>query len=252
MPMFSATVRRRRVVFRHGMITSLPQNTATTTTATTHPARSRTELEKIRRGKQVKNSDMDLVGNEVTSEGYTMIGKGQEQSHIPNLFTSLPPLRDLLTTETTVAQDESLKECLPFLTAGDDPYRSLFDFGSGGLPRLEREKHVKFLHTCLKNLSDSYVGLDASRPWQVYWVLTGLSLLGENVQQYRERSIMLLYRPWTELTKVGTQSSADRYPHAESRWWLRRWSRSRIALRPILCSDTEPRYGWWEGKLGID
>ena len=48
------------------------------------------------------------------------------------------------------------------------------------------------------------------------------------------------------------QSRADFYAHAKSRWWLWRGSRSNVTLRRIICSDTEPRYGWWKGSLGYD
>jgi protein farnesyltransferase subunit beta len=29
--------------------------------------------------------------------------------------------------------------------------------------------------------------LDASRPWMMYWVLCGLSLMGHDISPYRER-----------------------------------------------------------------
>jgi len=104
----------------------------------------------------------------------------------PNLFTSLPPIRDPLVTETSIVQDETVQRCLPSL-AGTEIGKSPLDFNVYGLPYLERRKHVRFLHARLQDLPSGFVGYDASRPWIVYWALTGLSLLGEDVSIYRER-----------------------------------------------------------------
>lgn len=76
-----------------------------------------------------------------------------------------------------------MEECLPLLSGFEDPT----DLNTCGIPRLEREKHVGFLRQSLKTLAAGYVGFDASRPWIVYWVLAGLTLLGEDVQAYKER-----------------------------------------------------------------
>ncbi|CAL8143602.1 unnamed protein product [Orchesella dallaii] len=43
---------------------------------------------------------------------------------------------------------------------------------------LQREKHIAFLRRGLKQLSDAYEALDASRPWLCYWILHSLNLLG--------------------------------------------------------------------------
>ncbi len=118
----------------------------------------------------------------------TVLGMYQGGTVIPELFTSLPPFRrDHPQTETTIAQDETVQLCLPLLVGVQDSSRSILDFNSHGLLRLEREKHLKFLHKSLRTLGASYVAMDASRPWQIYWSLAGLSMLDENVQQYRER-----------------------------------------------------------------
>lgn len=44
-------------------------------------------------------------------------------------------------------------------------------------PRLEREHHIAFLKSGLKELSSSYQCLDASRTWLCYWILHSLDLL---------------------------------------------------------------------------
>ncbi|MCJ1270655.1 CAAX farnesyltransferase (FTase) subunit beta [Lobaria immixta] len=137
---------------------------------------------------------MDPVGIGKTSdiEWDTMLGVDQNGYFIPDLFTSLPPLQDTLETKTSRVQDETVQECLPLLAGIHDPSRSLFDFNSHGLPRLEREKHIKYLHSCLNELPARFVVHDASRPWILYWVLAGLCLLGEDVQQYRSRVVQTL------------------------------------------------------------
>ena len=104
--------------------------------------------------------------------------------NVPSIFKSLPPIKDPLTTETSISQDETIQECLPFL-AGEG--RSLFDLNHHGIPGLEREKHIEYLHERLGELPAGFVAFDAARPWLIYWTLTGLCLLGENVDQYRSR-----------------------------------------------------------------
>ncbi|KAH8897044.1 terpenoid cyclases/Protein prenyltransferase [Thozetella sp. PMI_491] len=101
---------------------------------------------------------------------------------IPDLFTQFPLVRDELETATSIAQDETVEACQPFL-AGED---QLFDYNEHGVPRLLREKHIAFLHNSLKALPGRFVAADASRPWFLYWCLEGLALLGEDVTGYRE------------------------------------------------------------------
>lgn len=202
---------------------------------------------------------MDPVGIGKTSdiEWDTMLGVDQNGYFIPDLFTSLPPLQDTLETKTSRVQDETVQECLPLLAGIHDPSRSLFDFNSHGLPRLEREKHIKYLHSCLNELPARFVVHDASRPWILYWVLAGLCLLGEDVQQYRSRFIALEHvqrassLPYSA-NRCALQSGADFIPNAESGWWLWRGSRPNVTLCANVCSNSEPSYGWWKGKLGYD
>lgn len=105
--------------------------------------------------------------------------------NVPALFRTRPPIRDSLTTETSIVQDETVRECLPLLAGAGT--RSLFDYNEHGVPSLEREKHIDYLHERLGQLPAGFVAFDAARPWLIYWTLTGLCLLGENVDQYRSR-----------------------------------------------------------------
>ena len=112
---------------------------------------------------------------------------GRDRPPVPDLYTCPPPIRDGLVTETSDLQDETVQECLPYLSGAVDPSKGPFDFNPHGLPPLEREKHVAFLHNVLGTLPAAYVGYDASRPWILYWALTGLYLLGQDISQYQER-----------------------------------------------------------------
>ena len=106
--------------------------------------------------------------------------------NVPAIFKSPAPIRDSLVTETSRLQAETVKECLPFLSGAGT--RSLFDYNEYGVPSLEREKHIDYLHDRLAHqLPAGFVAFDAARPWLVYWTLTGLCLLGENVDRYRAR-----------------------------------------------------------------
>lgn len=103
---------------------------------------------------------------------------------IPDLFRSMPPVRDDLITATSEAQDETVEVCLPYLSgSGHDEYND------HALPHIYRKKHIAFLHSQLGKLPAPFVGADASRPWFLYWCLNALRLLGEDVSSYRERLI---------------------------------------------------------------
>ncbi|KAL8689863.1 MAG: hypothetical protein Q9218_004562 [Villophora microphyllina] len=92
---------------------------------------------------------------------------------MPNLYSAWPPIRDEQETESSELQDETVQECLPFLERG--------------LPSLACDMHIRFLHRCLGTLPAKFVAYDPARPWLIYWVLTALSVLGEDIEQYRQR-----------------------------------------------------------------
>lgn len=101
---------------------------------------------------------------------------------VPSLFTSPPPIIDASITATTLERNEVIEQCLPRLNRAHKDFRRL---NTHGVPRLERKKHVAFLERSIRDAR--FVGYDASRPWVVYWSLTGLSILGENVEPYMEK-----------------------------------------------------------------
>ncbi|KJZ71145.1 hypothetical protein HIM_09444 [Hirsutella minnesotensis 3608] len=103
---------------------------------------------------------------------------------VPSLFTTGPPIRDALETESSLLQDETIDECLPFLSGQAHDH-----VNAHGVPRLYRDRHVRFLHKQLGTLPPMFKSADPSRPWIFYWCLAGLTLLGEDVESYRSRLV---------------------------------------------------------------
>jgi protein farnesyltransferase subunit beta len=120
-----------------------------------------------------------------SSTSATMSARTARSSLIPDVFTSLPPLRDLLNTQTSQVQEETIQECLPFLSCKEPGIR----YNDHGVPRLDRQRHIAFLHKSLRKLPGGWSTADASRPWFFYWALAGLSAMGEDASAYRERLI---------------------------------------------------------------
>lgn len=103
---------------------------------------------------------------------------------IPSIFTTLPPVRDLLKTKTSEHQDQTVEVCLPFMTAQSEEFSY---YNEHGVPHLLRYSHINFCHKQLEALPGGFARADAARPWFFYWTLTALSALGEDVSHYRER-----------------------------------------------------------------
>jgi protein farnesyltransferase subunit beta len=127
-------------------------------------------------------SDTDSV-----IDGEIPIHTHQEQqpnpaNMIPDLFTQYPLVRDPLVTQTSQVQDETVEACLPFLR-GEEPEDGVFN--EHGVPGLDREKHLNFLRQWLGKLPGRFIALDAGRPWFLYWCLSAMTLLGEDVTPYR-------------------------------------------------------------------
>lgn len=129
---------------------------------------------------QAKNSQRRTATSTAPDPVIDTSANGRTCAMIPDLFTSPPPVRDELQSATTVAQDDTVDLCLPFLTGEKN------DGCNGyGVPRLDRERHIRFLHKQLGGFPAPFVAADASRPWFLFWSLNGLSLLGEDVSSYR-------------------------------------------------------------------
>ena len=108
-------------------------------------------------------------------------------STIPQTFAQSPAVAHSFSTKTSIAQDETVKECLPYLKGIDDPANDPFEYNEHGVRRLDREEHVEYLTSHISDYPAGYVGYDASRPWLMYWGLMGLYLLGKDITSYRNR-----------------------------------------------------------------
>lgn len=108
-------------------------------------------------------------------------------SVVPEIFLRSPLLQDSESTPTSEAQRETIDECLPLLGGVTDPSRNPFDFNEYGFPNLNQDDHIAFCHENLAQFPAPFVGLDASRPWLVYWGLLSLYLLGEDINSLRQR-----------------------------------------------------------------
>lgn len=106
-------------------------------------------------------------------------------SMIPDLFSTYPPVRDELDTDTSATQDETVETCIPYISGQDADVK----YNDYGVPSLDREGHARFLHRNLGTLPAPFIAADASRPWFLFWCLNALTLLGEDVSGYRERLI---------------------------------------------------------------
>ncbi|KAF2449236.1 terpenoid cyclases/Protein prenyltransferase [Karstenula rhodostoma CBS 690.94] len=109
----------------------------------------------------------------------------QEEAHMAYLESVKIPIVDDFKTESTEIQDETLEVVLPFLEGNPND----FPLNEHGIPHLQKEKHVKFLKKALGDYPAPFAMMDASRPWIVYWSLQGLSALGYDISEYRERVI---------------------------------------------------------------
>ncbi|KAK4166414.1 protein farnesyltransferase subunit beta [Cladorrhinum sp. PSN259] len=123
------------------------------------------------------DDDNDFVDEEISIDD-----REEPAAMIDSLYIQTPPVRDDLVTHTSEVQDETVEKCLPYLSGEAD----VFEYNEHGVPRLAREKHVKFLHKNLGRLPAQFVAADAARPWYMYWVLSALTMLGEDISSYKD------------------------------------------------------------------
>jgi hypothetical protein len=127
-------------------------------------------------------------------QSHTMLSQDDDLADIfsiPSQFRTLPPLKDEVVTATSISQDETIEECLPLLTAALDARENPLAYNEFGIPKLRIEDHAEFLRNNLARFPARAVGLDASRPWLVYWGLMGLYFLGENIAFARSRCVTM-------------------------------------------------------------
>lgn len=134
--------------------------------------------------KPARNSRIIELADDETASGMATPSQEDFFPPVPPLFTNLPALRDVLITETSEAQDATVEECLQLLSSPEG------DLNVHGISTLARRKHVRFLKQQIAGpFPKHFVALDASRPWMLYWALTGLFLLGEDVSVYQRQVI---------------------------------------------------------------
>ena len=137
------------------------------------------------------SNDSDSEVEEILPERGATMTSLDSLSSVPTLFTSVNPIRDLLQTESSNVLDFTVQDCLPFLAGTDESCAFLGQRNAHGLPRLQRKEHIAHLHKSLGHLPSALVVADASRPWMLYWALSGLCLLGQDVSPYRERCVLI-------------------------------------------------------------
>ena len=185
----------------------------------------------------------------------TMVGAGAALYAIPLAFSTPPPIKDSLVTATSSAQDENIQETLPLITAIAGSTKHPIEYNEYGVPRLDRLRHIDFLKNALEDFPASFVSLDASRPWMVYWGLMGLYLLGEDVTQYRTRLVPLAFtvvslgrltKPPPPVTKLHSQIACScliqchQDVHANAKRDRRVWWRTWAVFTPsrLVCGHT--------------
>lgn len=170
---------QKRVAFPWKMTTTTTPQQAQGQPSRSPPSPAATALPRV----TVTDDDddgSDSVDEEIVADPISNLG-----FMIPDIFTQLPLIRDELVTKTSIEQDETVEACLPFLRGEDD----FFDYNEHGVPELDRERHIRFLRQCLGKLPGRFVAADASRPWFLYWCLSALTMLGEDVSSYRNAVI---------------------------------------------------------------
>lgn len=169
-------------------------------------------------------------------------------THTETMTQALPPWLkespDIETDGSTISRSaevqlETVQECLPLLLGEHD---ALVEVNQHNLPRLVRKKHVRFLRFFLGSLPTPFTALDASRPWNFYWCLMGMYLLGDDVAVHRKRSVVRIVPPIDLL--MPRQPHCYSAPGAKRIGWFW-WRVSPIfAPRYYLCICLVTRHCW--------
>ena len=103
-------------------------------------------------------------------------------------------------TDSSQKQEGCEQACFPYLfyAALADVRAQLVKDGivddTNGSPRILRDGHVRYIRSGLRELRSAFSGLDASRPWMVYWMLHGLNILGVRPKAYYDDAVVFLAR----------------------------------------------------------
>ena len=178
--------KRSKVVFRDHRVPSVQPSLRSSNVK----ARESSSLGKMTSSQNAMSTGLDQPVELITPDSLQQLSNRAETANssgiddfpLPELFTSLPPINDTLVTDTSCSQEEAAEQCLS-CHAGTTTFG--FDRNPQGIPRLNHEDHVEFLSDNIQNAR--YTAYDALRPWIIYWSLTGLSVLGEDLTQWRDR-----------------------------------------------------------------
>jgi protein farnesyltransferase subunit beta len=172
--------RHHRVVFLKGAVTD-PQHSTSPTSALN---RLLYKKDRLANPRYRPHPSIDFQYTSSTATTATM-AETARASIAPDLFSQPPLIQDILKTQTSIIQDATIQECLPYFTGSMD----CFTYNDHGVPHLDRKRHIQFLHKSLRKLPAGFVTADASRPWMFYWALAGLSAMGEDISEYQEKII---------------------------------------------------------------
>ncbi|KAK6505320.1 CAAX farnesyltransferase (FTase) subunit beta [Arthrobotrys musiformis] len=135
------------------------------------------QVELLDEGEQPQRATRDEGGaEEPPHHGFYQMA----HERVPAMHLNLPFILDDLKTETSQKQLSTARNIMKSVN-------------QQFLPSLDKATHIEFLLSPLdEGLSGGFVGLDASRPWLLYWCTNALSLLGEDVGIYNDRVISSL------------------------------------------------------------
>ncbi|KAF2025845.1 terpenoid cyclases/Protein prenyltransferase [Setomelanomma holmii] len=140
---------------------------------------SSSRLEEILDGSE-RIEELSDTDNEYEDMGAATL---EEQVNIAYLDTVRIPIRDSYATETSKVQDDTAEIILPYLEGNPND----FPLNAYGIPKLQRDLHVKMLERALKTWPAQAAMMDASRPWIVYWSLQSMTALGIDIHPYQKR-----------------------------------------------------------------
>lgn len=152
-------------------------------------------------GRVKELSDSDGYTDDDASEGEqedmadpsttTTIPTRQRERVTPSLFTTLPLIKDNLETQTSHKQEETVEQVLPWHVERHPE----LELNRYDVPKLQKDRHIKFLRQWLRKFPAHFVAVDASRPWMMYWSLAGIGALGHDIESdheaYVERYVLL-------------------------------------------------------------
>ncbi|KAK3492286.1 terpenoid cyclases/Protein prenyltransferase [Neurospora hispaniola] len=175
---------RNRAIFIRKFPKNKKENMAASTTSSFPTSQEGVATSSQQNLDAITDDDFEYVDEEFVLS-HSAEQQAQPEPMIPDLFKQPSLVKDDLITATSQLQDQTVEHCLPFLTGEDGP----LDLNDYGLPKLNRDKHIKFLKQSLGPLPGRFVAVDASRPWYLYWCLSGLTMMGEDVSSYRDSVI---------------------------------------------------------------